>query len=151
MKPRLYDPEDVLPKLEEKQRKQKLQHDRKAKEYSPLRDGEVIRVSEGNKWKPARVTQVLHSPRSYMVETERGEYRRNRRHLLRTKESDPGNHSYTGSPIDEDLTDTEVEPASVIVAHENPVTPPTGMSMAITPRSGRTIREPQRFKDYVKY
>ena len=87
MKPQLYDPEDVLPKLKERQRKQKLQHDRKAKELPPLRDGEVVRVREGNKWKPARVTHVLPSPRSYKVETERGEHQRNRRHLLRTEES----------------------------------------------------------------
>ena len=28
----------------------------------------VVRVREGNKWKPARVTQVLPSPLSYKVE-----------------------------------------------------------------------------------
>ena len=152
LKPQLYDPEDVLPKLKERQRKQKLQHDRKAKELPPLRDGEVVRVREGNKWKPARVTQVLPSPRSYKVETERGEYRRNRRHLLRTEESQIPEITPTPEVSnDEDLTDTEVEPSSVRVAHENPVTPPTGMSTATTTRSGRTIKEPQRFKDYVKY
>ena len=152
LKPQLYDPEDVLPKLKERQRKQKLQHDRKAKELPPLKGGEVVRVREGNKWKPARVTQVLPSPRSYKVETERGEYRRNRRHLLRTEESQiPEIPPTPEVSNDEDLTDTEVEPSSVRVAHENPVTPPTGMSTATTTRSVRTIREPQRFKDYVKY
>ncbi|PFX13965.1 putative RNA-directed DNA polymerase from transposon X-element [Stylophora pistillata] len=193
LKPQLHDPEDVLPKLKERQRKQKPQHDRKAKELPPLRDGEVVRVKEGNKWKPARVTQVLPSPRSYKVETERGEYRRNRRHLLRNEEpqipeitptpevsidnnNNNNNNNYNNNLIfilrkltcrydqmrittlfgglwPEDLTDTEVEPSSVIVAHDNPVsvTPPTGMSMAITTRSGRTIREPQRFKDHAKY
>ena len=143
LKPQLYDPEDVLPKLKERQRKQKLQHDRKAKELPPLRDGEVVRVREGNKWKPARVTQVLPSPRSYKVETERGGYRRNRPHLLRTEESQIPEITPTPEVLnDEDLTDTEVEPSSVRVAHENPVTPPTGMSTATTTRSGRTIREP---------
>ena len=111
-----------------------------------MRDGEAVRVREGNKWKPARVTQVLPSPRSYKVETERGEYRRNRQHLLRTEESQIPEVSQ-----DEDRTDTELEPSSVGVAHENPVTPPTRMPSATTTRSGRTIREPQRFKDYVKY
>ena len=53
---------------------------------------------------------------------------------------------------DEDLADTKVEPPSVTVAHENPGTPGTaGMSMATTTQSGRTVREPQRLKDYVKY
>ena len=97
------------------------------------------------------VTQVLPSPRSYKVETERGEYRRNRQHLLRTEESQIPEITPTPEVSnDEDLTDTEVERSSVRVAHENPVTP-TGMSMATTMRTGRTIREPQRFKDYIKY
>ena len=100
-----------------------------------MKDGEVVRVREGNKWKPATVTQVLPSPRSYKAEESQIP-------------------KITPTPEvsnDEDLTDTEVEPFSVRVAHENPVTPPTGMSMATTTRSGRTIREPKRFKDYVKY
>ena len=47
LKPQLYDPENVLPKLKKKrQRKQKLQHDRKPKELPPLRDCEVVRVRE---------------------------------------------------------------------------------------------------------
>ena len=70
----VYDPEEVLAKLKERLRKQKPQHDKTAKELPPLRDGEVGRVREGNKWKPARVTQVLPSPTSYKAETERGEY-----------------------------------------------------------------------------
>ena len=117
-----------------------------------MRDGEVVTVGEGNRWKPARVTQVLPSPRSYEVETERGEYRRNRRHLLSTEESQIPEITPTLEVSNEEhLTDTEVEQSSVRVAHENPVTPPTGMSTGTTTRSGRTIREPQRFKDYVKY
>ena len=74
LKPQLYDPEEVLPKLKERQRKQKLQHDTPAKELPPLRNGELVRVREGNKWKPATVTEILPSPRSYKVETERGEF-----------------------------------------------------------------------------
>ena len=83
---KLYDPEEVLPKLKQRQRKQQLQDDKTAKELPPLRNGEFVRVREGNKWKPAKVTEILPSPRSYKAETERGEYRRNRRHLLRTEE-----------------------------------------------------------------
>ena len=81
-----HDPEEVLPKLKERQRKQKLQDDKTAKELPPQRNGEFVRVREGNKWKPAKVTEILPSPRSYKAEKDRGEYRRNRRHLLRTEE-----------------------------------------------------------------
>lgn len=67
LKPQLYGPEEVLPKLKERQRKQKMQHDKTAKELPPLKEGEVVRVKEGRKWKPARVTEVLPSPRSYKI------------------------------------------------------------------------------------
>lgn len=146
LKPQLYDPEEVLPKLKERQRKQKLQHDRTAKELPPLKEGEVVRVKEGSKWKPARVTQVLPSPRSYKVETENGEYRRNRRHLLKTGESQTQDVT-----TDDDLMETGSEPTSVAATPENPETQPVETSATITTRSGRTIREPERFKDYVKY
>ena len=44
IKPQLYDPEEVLPKLKERQRKQKLQHDKTAKELPPVMNGEFVRV-----------------------------------------------------------------------------------------------------------
>ena len=74
MKLQLYSPEEDLPKLKDRQRKQNLQHDKTTKKLPPLRDGEVVRVRKGNKKKPARVTQVLPSSRSYKIETEHGEY-----------------------------------------------------------------------------
>ena len=156
LKPQLNDPKEVLPKLKERQRKQRLQHDKTALGLPPLRDGEVVSVREGNKWKYvrcARFSQVLPSSRPHKVETARaGGYRRNRRHLLTTAESQIPEITPTPDVSnDEDLTDTKVEPSSVTVTHENPGTPPAGMSMATTTRSGRTVREPQRLKDYVKY
>ena len=156
LKPQLNDPKEVLPKLKERQRKQRLQHDKTAGGLPPLRDGEVVSVREGNKWKSARsarFSQVLPSSRPHKVETARtGGYRRNRRHLLRTEESQIPEITHTPDVSnDEDLTDTKVEPSSVTVAHENRGSPPAGMSMATTTRSDGTVREPQRFKDYVKY
>ncbi|KAJ7391532.1 hypothetical protein OS493_017226 [Desmophyllum pertusum] len=47
LKPQLHDPEEVLPKLKERQRKQKKQHDRSAKELPPLRDGEILQGRNG--------------------------------------------------------------------------------------------------------
>ena len=154
LKPPLYDPKEVLSKLKERQRKQKLQHDKTAGGLPPLRDGEVVSVREGNKWKSARstrVSQVLPSSRPCKVETARGGgYRRNRRHLLRTEESQiPEITPTLEVSNDDDLTDTKFEPSSVTVAHENPGTPPAGMSISTTTRSGRTTRKPQRFKDYM--
>ena len=49
LKPQLYEPEEGLPKLKERERMQKLQHDKTAKELPPLINGEFVRVREGNK------------------------------------------------------------------------------------------------------
>ena len=148
LKPQLYDPEEVLTKLKERQRKQKLQHDQTAKELPPLRNGELVRVRECNKLKPDTVTEILPSPRSYKVETERREYRRNR-HLLRMEELKASEFTCT-APSGEDLTDTEVE-MSGAGALQSPRSTPVKMSMATTTPSGKTVREPLRFKDYVKF
>ena len=153
LKPQYNDPKEVLPKLKERQRKQKLQHDETAGGLPPLRDGKVASVREGNKWKSARsarFSQVLPSSRPYKVETARGGgYRRNHRHLLRTEESQTPEITPTPDVSnDKDLTYTKVEPSSVTVAHENPGSPSAGMSMATITRSDGTVREPQRLKDY---
>ena len=145
LRPQLYDPEEVLPKLKERQSKQKVQHDRTAKKLPPLKEGEVVRLKEGSKWKPARVTEILPSPRSYMVETEKGVYRRNRRHLLKTEESQTPDVTTDDVPIE-----IESDAAPVATTPDNQETEPVEMP-ATTTRSGRTVREPERFKDYIKY
>ena len=47
----------------------------------------------------------------------------------------------------------EIESDAVPVAttSENPETQRVEMPVTTTTRSGRTIREPERFKDYIKY
>ena len=51
--------------------------------------------------------EEIPSPRSYKVKTERGEYRRNRRHLLRSQEPEASEFACT-VPSEEEVTDTEV-------------------------------------------
>ena len=69
--------------------------------------------------------------------------------MLRTEEPKASEFACT-APSDEDLTDNEVE-MSGAGALQNPRSTPVKMSMATTTRSGRTVREPLRFKDYVKF
>ena len=154
LKPPLYDPKEVLSKLKERQRKQKLQHDKTAGGLPPLRDGEVVSVREGNKWKSARstrVSQVLPSSRPCKVETARGGgYRRNRRHLLRTEESQIPEITPTPEVSnDEDLTDTNwshplLQWPTRILEHRQ-----LECLFLLATRSGRTTRKPPRFKDYM--
>lgn len=143
LKPQGHDPEDVLPKLKERQRKQKLKHDKSTKELPQLKEGEIVRVREGKKWKPGRITQVLPLPRSYKVETENGEYRRNRKHLLKTGETQPPEVRLDDYPEMEEQT-------PVVTTPELPVSQPA-LTSTTTTRVGRTVRAPSRFQDYVKY
>ena len=75
---------------EKQQQKQKLYHDQSAKPLPELHDGESVRIKKSPeaKWEPAIVLRAKYqTPRSYLVQTSDGTvYRRNRRHLLKTKE-----------------------------------------------------------------
>ena len=103
LKPQLHKSEEVLPKLKERQR-QKVQNNK----GTATIEGCVVRVRKGNKWEPATVTQILPSPRSYMVETEHGECRRNRRHLLRTDASPTPEVT-----IDDGISESGAEPTPI--------------------------------------
>ena len=81
-----------------------------------------------------------------MVETEQGEYQRNRQHLLKTDESPTSEVT-----IDDGIPETGIEPTPVAATPEEPETQPVEMSTNTTTPCGRTVTEPQRFKDYVKY
>ena len=80
------------------------------------------------------------------METEKGVYRRNRRHLLKTEESQTPDVTTDDVPMQ-----IESDAVPVATTPENPETQPVEMPVTTTTRSGRTIREPERFKDYIKY
>uniref|UniRef100_A0A674EBM2 Gypsy retrotransposon integrase-like protein 1 n=1 Tax=Salmo trutta TaxID=8032 RepID=A0A674EBM2_SALTR len=74
-------------KRAQRQQQQKRYYDRSARPLPPLIDGESVRIQEHGLWKPAVVIQPADTERSYYVRTAEGAvYRRNRRHLLNTKE-----------------------------------------------------------------
>ena len=111
-----------------------MHHDSTAKELPPLKEGEVVRLKEGSKWKPARVTHILPSPRSYQVEREKGVYRRNRRHLLKTEESQTPDVETDDAPME-----IESDTVPVTTTPDNPETQQVEMPVTTTTRSGRTI------------
>ncbi|XP_048577062.1 uncharacterized protein K02A2.6-like [Nematostella vectensis] len=85
-------PRDVRQKLTLQKARQSLNYNRGAKELEELKQGDVVRlqptktVGRAKQWKQARVEGKLDI-RSYQVRTEDGRvYRRNRRHLRKTRE-----------------------------------------------------------------
>ncbi|CAB4022373.1 sec1 family domain-containing 2 [Paramuricea clavata] len=75
--------DDVGKKKNLKRQKQKFYYDRQSKSLTKLHEGDRIR-------KPGVVTREEETPRSYRVQTDDGgEYRRNRRMLMKSVEPDP--------------------------------------------------------------
>ena len=75
--------------LTDRQTRFKQDYDRGATPLKPLKPGDVVRVQRKWGWDPAIVQRTHGSPRSYVIQHEGGELRRNRRHLRRTQEQPP--------------------------------------------------------------
>jgi hypothetical protein len=118
-----------------------------------LQPGDVVRVQHQGQWQRGIVNSEHSSPRSYIVETEHGStLRRNRRHLIKTKEDPP----VCSPPIEDGETSTSSSPSL------NESTPSLSTSSAsslpgiiktinapVLTRSGRVVKLPVRFKDFV--
>ena len=165
-KPESHDPQVVHTSLVDRQMKQ--YHDKSAKDLGPLKEGETVRVQTEKKWKPARVIEKLVEPRSYRIETEDGEYRRNRKHLLKTGEPARTAETDVDQNPETDVDQKEALPCHLAVPNspnlksaggpnQNPSEPcgedcfSTSSSEIPTSRvtrSGRAIKMPVRYQDY---
>ena len=140
LKPKVIGRKRVHEKLSKKQRKQKYLYNKTRRDLSQLNQGDAIRIQRENKWEPGVVTDRANTPRSYHVRTERGEYRRNRRHLMKTNEM-----PIRSDDRIEDDYDTNVDDSTQSDEWE----PSTSEPKPYVTRYGRTVKTPVRFKDYV--
>lgn len=154
LKPKVVD--KARERLLQRQVKQKLYYDRGTKSLPELQAGDSIRVQKGSAWEPGVVVGKCNTPRSYDIITANGqELRRNRSHLLATKEPAPTIIPSETTPTDEtpeqsasrDI-DTSL-PCNQASSAENSVcegqqtdTPITGLKQT---RSGRVVRKPDRY------
>ena len=140
LRPKVIDRKRVYERLPKKQRKQKYFYDRRCRDLSQLKPGDTIRVQRENKWEPGVVTDHANTPRLYHVRTERGEYRRNRKHLMKTNETPIRSDDKL-----EDDYETNVDDGTQSDERE----PSTSETKPYVTRYGRTVKTPARFKDYV--
>ncbi|CAK6975876.1 unnamed protein product [Scomber scombrus] len=82
---------EIQSKMENLKWKQKQRYDKSTKVLKPLAKDDVVRIQDQDAWnRKATVLQEI-GPRSYEVRTEDGHvFRRNRRNLLKTKETFQG-------------------------------------------------------------
>ena len=103
---------------------------------------------KGKEWVPAVVTAKASTPRSFIVTTPNGQqYRRNRRHLIKTEEEPP---KFT---LPMDLQEPELEVTTETPTFPSQMVPtPQGDNQnqpeSILRRSSRTRRQPAWFNDY---
>ncbi|PJE77411.1 hypothetical protein CI610_03666 [invertebrate metagenome] len=142
--------ENAREQLTTRQEHQKFHYDKHAQCLPSLMPGDAVRMRVQKTWEPAVVQQRHTTPRSYVVQTPNGRsYRRNRNHLLKTPEEPP---VIIGPDVDDDVKPT-------VTPNCKPTTNPAVTSTMNTQNalpdvkttsSGRVVKEPGRFKDYVK-
>jgi len=154
--------EDARSQLVERQRKYKDFHDRRARDLPPLRPGDVVRVQQRGQLVRGEVVSQHESPRSYVVNTEGGAtLRRNRRHLIKTKEPRPDCRA-PPLPTPSPTSPVTSSPTTSGSAHHRAAAPagPRGALLGsaqsapptksvLKTRSGRQVKPPVRFADYV--
>ena len=144
LKPQYHDGANVQNALNERQHIQKYYYDRGAKSLPQLNPGDQIRVRNENKWEPGTVEQRADTPRSYVIQTEKGQkLRRNRRHLLKTSENrseEPEIFYDCQENISSKNSSNFVEQPSSKISQSD--------SKKYT-SSGRQVKMPMRFDDYV--
>ncbi|CAM4713618.1 unnamed protein product [Leuciscus chuanchicus] len=132
------------------QQRQCAYYDRSAKDLDELEPGDRVRVqpfAPYNVWRLGNIQRPIDA-RSYEVLLDTGNVlRRNRRHLRRAPGATPSR------PPDIDTDDTgHSETASPLCTSEN-VTPldNTNSDVPVTTRSGRIVKKPSRYMDFVAH
>lgn len=166
LKPTPIPVENVTRRLEESKAKSKTHYDKHVKTHSDLQPNkDIIRYRTGKTWSPAKLIEKTENPRSYKLQTPTGRtIVRNRKHLLKTKESP---YAFDSAEIDHnldmsdylDFDDSSSSPNHPNdrnhIQHDAPldINVPQQFNMPNnhrTTRSGRSIRPPRYLSDYVQ-
>ena len=118
-----------------------------------LRPGDhvLVKTDTDKTWStPGTVTSEHGAPRSYIVQTPGGDFRRNRRHLQLVPEQQgaPPVMDIPGE-VQPDIEPEDAMPASQPPPQPRPVEQPQQESPVTTTRSGRIVNKPMRYRDYM--
>lgn len=109
--------------LSKKREGQKRFYNRGSRPLSPLQDSRVVHLqTEKGHDRIGIIKRATAKPRSYLVESEGREYRRNRRHLLPVAETPPTAELDPGSPTDSSTEKDSIE--NVLNVPASPVRQP---------------------------
>ena len=83
-------PTDAKSQLHAQQKTQKLYFNRGANSLPTVKTGDTVRLKTKNCWKPAKVTKLVHTPRSVIVTSNGTLYRRNKTDIIKTPDVNKG-------------------------------------------------------------
>ena len=127
--------------IQQAKEQNKKHYDKGSKDLPKLQPRDSVRIQMGGEWIPGTVKRLAGTPRSYIVEGPGGrEYQRNRRHLRKAPQFP------ITSGVDDDNDDTTTQPAEQETVEQPDSPPPPGVTS-----SGRTIRVPSRYQDFVSH
>ena len=144
LQPKIVQPQQ---QLEARQARQKYYCDRHTKEMFKLSMGDQVNIRGGKVWEKATVTAppAGELPRSYIVIQDSRELRHSRFHLMHTHRPNVDNavnNNITAppaaSPTQGEVTRQQPPPCSAIQTNN-----------ATIASSGRTIKRPKKYADYV--
>ena len=130
---------------QQQQQQQRKHYDRTAKSLPPLEKGDAVRFKKDPQaaWTRGTVIRKHEAPRSYVIKGENGtEYRRNRRHLRKTREHqadlDTPDIDDPQDPIPQPTTNAERNNVQIPIAPNPPQLKPS--------RYGRRINQNPNYK-----
>ena len=156
--PAIVDNEAVVEDIRLKRRKAKFYYDRQAKPLPDLEIGQPVKLQplrKGGTWSKATTVNKV-GDRSYLVQTNDGtNYRRNRKFLRTIPEPAYEQQNSTeqdGPSITEVVNDKVTTDCSPPEEEEQPPVEQLTMESPVKrTASGRVVKEPGRFKDYVRH
>ena len=150
--PNLYEMEQ----LQLNQKRQQCYYNRSAHDLPALNVGDTVRMKPfvlgKHDWDKGKVTKRLDE-RSYEIQSHRSTYRRNRQHLVKSPpvpvpDTLPAPDPLPGPQQSPDTGLLNTQAANSQKGHLEAKS--TKQSSPVRTRSGRVIKEPVRFQDYVK-
>ena len=156
--------------LQQDQQKWKLYYDEGSKPLIPLQKGENAWMQVQGEWKPVKVLDTAEAPASYHVKSASGKvYRRNRKHLRPRRADDPEDQSESDLEVDSESGQEQVNnqtpdddnsglqgqpgvpPATLeeVPKRAQEVEVQNRQQAEVRTSSGRLVRKPQCYKDFV--
>ena len=145
--PKTIEPKKVMESIQKAKEVNRKYYNQGVKDLPKLQPNDSVRIQMNGEWVQGRVIKLAGTPRSYIVEGPGGrEYRRNRRHLKKTFQLP------SATSVDDD-DDVEAQPGELETVEQSNNPPPSVNSPppSVVTSTGRTIRAPPRYQDFVRH